>query len=199
MLAALLILCDFIHGRLRVRFHGGCARLHKLCQASLREWQRCAQDVTSARAGPDPYFHRRTRAAYRSVQDTSISWPRGQAGEAVDPSPRPRCEGIRSEADGFCPSKRAERQRLLVSICKADLFKYECAAHSQILVTAAPWHLSLFALLLKIVALSGDLFGCHICRRCLFPHPSLPAMFSSPSWVRCAQEGIQHSRGVAAT
>lgn len=51
-----------------------------------------------------------------------------------------------------------QRQCLLISMCKADLFKYEYVAYSQILVTAAPWHLSLFALLLKVVALSLGIF-----------------------------------------
>lgn len=63
-----------------------------------------------------------------------------------------------------------QRRCLLISTCKADLFKYEYVAYSQILATEAPRHLSLFALLLKIVALAGELFGCHICRRCSFPH-----------------------------
>lgn len=56
-------------------------------------------------------------------------------------------------------------------MCKADLFKYEYVAYSQILVTAALWHLSLFALLLKIVTLSLD----------FFQMPHLQVIFAPPT------------------
>lgn len=63
------------------------------------------------------------------------------------------------KADGFCTTnKQAQFECLLISMCKADLFKYEYVAYSQILVTAALWHLSLFAFSLKIAALSLDFF-----------------------------------------
>lgn len=47
-------------------------------------------------------------------------------------------------------------------------------------MTAAPWHLSLLALWLKIVMPAGELFRCHICRRCLLPSPPYPLGFPPP-------------------
>lgn len=79
-------------------------------------------------------------------------------------------EGIRSKADGFCTTNK-HRDSLLISMCKADLFKYEYVAYSQILVTAALWHVSLFALLLKIVILSLD----------FFQMPHLQVVFAPPT------------------
>lgn len=100
------------------------------------------------------------------------------------------------KADGFCTTnKQAQRQCLLISMCKADLFKYEYVAYRLILVTAAPWHLSLFALLLKIVVLSLDLFRCHICRQFSLLPPYLYLLqFPPPSRVYHAQEDAKHTR-----
>lgn len=85
-----------------------------------------------------------------------------------------------------------QRRCLLISTCKADLFKYEYVAYSQILATEAPRHLSLFALLL-IVALAGELFGCHICRRCSFPH-AISTLFGSPMLLGALCQEASHTQ-----
>lgn len=85
-----------------------------------------------------------------------------------------------------------QRRCLLISTCKADLFKYEYVAYSQILATEAPRHLSLFALLL-IVALAGEIFGCHICRRCSFPH-AISTRFGSPMLLGALCQEASHTQ-----